>query len=163
MFLPRLVHFKKYALPGLSSSRWSSCQSWWRLWNEETRLKILYEQISFCLSLKMDLSRPLFPGLFYRHFRAIQYSWQWTLVSINFVDNQIQTADIMCWKQLLYQLRHNNCPYFLFLISFWSIFWKVHSSFKRLFSRPSMNRCCNISSSCSTVTSLKTLFAVFIN
>ena len=118
MFLPRLVHFKKYALPGLSSSRWSSCQSWWRLWNEGTRLKILYEQISFCLSLKMDLSRPLFPGLFYRHFRAIQYSWQWTLVSINFVDNQIQTADIMCWKQLLYQLSHNNCPYFLFLISF---------------------------------------------
>ena len=39
-------------------------------------------------------------------------SFQYTMFNKNLADNWIQTADLWCWKQLLYHLSHNHCPEF---------------------------------------------------
>ena len=41
-------------------------------------------------------------------FFYFQYSWQLTNVYINFADDCIQTVDLLCRKQLLYQLSHDH-------------------------------------------------------
>ena len=47
-------------------------------------------------------------------FSSFQYSWQ-KIFNINFWDDWIRTADLWSWKQLLYQLSHNHCPFFTFI------------------------------------------------
>ena len=57
--------------------------------------------------LKMSHSRYLF--LYFRS--SFQYSFLIKLIINNSADDWIQTADLWHWKQLLYQLCHNHCPW----------------------------------------------------
>ena len=58
------------------------------------------------------------PGLFFFIFVFLIHSWQQTNVQYKyfFANDWIRTVDLWNWKQPLFQLSHNHCPYHLDLV-----------------------------------------------
>ena len=56
------------------------------------------------------------PGLFFLYFRLFNTQLtvnKCSIYKLIFADDWIQTADLWYWKQLLYQLSHNQCQHLL--------------------------------------------------